>query len=245
MQDKVNALIFIAKNKMKKSHDPVHDLNHVLRVVDYVKKFSQEMQLTPMQRQAVILAAWWHDISRTIPKSPSLFWMTMVDDTVSALMLWFFTIRCGLFGASVGIATRIILCKSMGTGAIFTKLLFNKKNRILVDIVADADSVDMLNQERTAAIMKLAETSRMYRFGYRMAIWWSVKTAELHVKTEIARQYLKEMLKSFIVWVREKNIFDWHVQQFGLKWVEKSLKQVDELLRYISSPNYKSIKVGV
>ena len=238
MHDKVNALIFIAKNKMKKSRDPVHDLGHVLRVVDYVKKFSAEMRLTAAQRQAVILAAWWHDISRTIPKSPSFFWMTMVDDTVSALMLWFFTIRCGLFGGSVGIATRIILCKNIGTGAIFTKLLFNKKNRILVDIVADADCIDMLNQERAIKIMKLAESSRMYRFGYRLVIWWSIKTTELHVKTEIAKLYLKEMLKSFIVWVKEKNIFDWHVRQFGLKWMERTLKQVDELLLYISSPNY-------
>lgn len=234
MNDKVNTLIFIAKNKMKKSHDPVHDLCHILRVVDYVKKFSTEIGLTGEQRQAVILAAWWHDISRTIPKSPSFFWMTMVDDTVSALMLWFFTIRCGLFGRSVGMATRIILCKSIGTGAIFTKLLFNKKSRILVDIVADADCIDMLSQERAVAIMKLAETSKMYRFGYRLVIWWSIKTAELHVKTEVARKYLKEMLRSFIVWVKEKHIFDWHVQQFGLRWMEKTLEQADELLRYAS-----------
>lgn len=245
MQDKINKLIFIAKNKMKKSHDPVHDLGHILRVVDYVKKFSAGMQLTHTQRQAIILAAWWHDISRTITKSPSLFWMTMVDDTISALMLWFFTIRCGLFGAAVGMATRIILCKSMGTGTIFTKLLFNKKNRILVDIVADADCVDMLNQERTAVIMKLAESSRLYRFGYKMVIWWIVKTTELHVKTEIARQYLKEMLKSFIAWVKEKTVLEWHIKQFGIKWVEKTLTQVGELLEYISSKNYKVVKVYI
>jgi hypothetical protein len=245
MHDKVNALIFIAKNKMKKSHDPVHDLGHILRVVDYVKKFSTEIRLTPVQRQAVILAAWWHDISRTISDSPSLILMTAVDDTISALMLWFHTIRCGLFGASVGLATKIILCKSIGTGGIFTKLLLKKENRILVDIVADADCLDMLNQKRTVAIMRLVETSRTYRYGYRMAIWWSIRTAELHVKTEVARKYLKEMLKSFIAWVNEKIIFDWHVQQFGIKWVEKTLKEVDGLLQYISSPNYKSIKAGV
>lgn len=230
---------------MKKSKDPVHDLNHILRVVDYVKKFSAGMPLTQTQRQAIILAAWWHDISRTITKSPSLFWMTMVDDTISALMLWFFTIRCGLFGTAVGMATRIILCKSMGTGTIFTKLLFSKKNRILVDIVADADCIDMLNQERTTAIMRLAETSRLYLFGYKMVIWWIVKTTELHVKTEIAREYLKEMLKSFIVWVKEKTVLEWHIKQFGIKWVEKTLKQVDELLRYVSSPKYQSIKIGI
>ena len=239
MNDKVNALIFIAKNKMKKSCDPVHDLSHILRVIDYVKKFSAEIGLAGEQRQAVILAAWWHDISRTIPKSPSFFWMTMVDDTVSALMLWFFTIRCGLFGRSVGMAARIILCKSIGTGAIFTKLLFNRKNRILVDIVADADCIDMLNQERAIKIMKLAESSRMYRFSYRMVVWWSIKTAELHVKTEVAKRYLKEMLKSFVAWVKEKNIFDWHVRQFGLRWMEKTLREVDELMLCVSSANSK------
>ena len=105
--------------------------------------------------------------------------------------------------------------------------------------MADADCIDMLSQERATAIMKLAEASKMYRLGYKMVIWWSVKTVELHVKTEVAKRYLKEMLESFIAWVREKNIFDWHVEQFGLRWMEKTLKQAEELLHYISSVNYK------
>ena len=108
----------------------------------------------------------------------------------------------------------------------------------MVDIVADADCIDMLNQERATVIMKLAETSKMYLLGYRLVVWWSIKTAELHVKTEVARKYLKEMLKSFIAWVKEKNIFDWHVRQFGLRWMEKTLREVDVLMLYISSPNY-------
>jgi len=245
MQDKFERLIYIAKHKMKNSNDPIHDLGHVSRVVNYTKLFIRDTNLSHTQKQSLILAAWWHDVARTVTKNPSFIWMPLVDDTISAIMLWISTVRCGLFGAHVGIAMRIILCKSFGTRAIFTRILFKKRNRILADILGDADTVDMLYQERAKAMMGLAETSKFYLFGYRAIIWWSLKTAELHVKTEKARECLVEMLKMFINWVKEGAIYEWHVQQFGAKWVTKTIKQVENLLQHVISPKYKSVKICV
>lgn len=245
MQDKINQLIDIAKERMKASRDPIHDLGHVERVVGYVKKFTEGTNLTDTQKQSLILAAYWHDIARSITKNPSFLWMAMIDDTLSALMLWRETIRCGLFGSSVGLSARIILCKSFGTGAIFTRILLSKKNRILLDIIQDADTVDMLHQERTIVMMKLAESSKLYYYGYKITMWWCVKTAEMHVKTENARKYLEDMLRKFIAWIKEKLIFQWHVQQFGIKWVKKTMRQAEELLQYIISPKYKSIRISI
>ena len=242
MQDKVNKLIYKAKHLMKKSHDPIHDFNHVSRVVEYTKKISKDMNLTSEQKQAVILAAWWHDVSRTIPKKPSLFLMSAIDDTISAFMLWMATIRCGLFGRTTGIATRIIFCKSIGTGAILTRILFNRKNRVLVDIVQDADAIDMLDQERSVTVMRLIESSRFYRLSYKISVIWSLKMAELNVKTEKARIFLKELLAAFIIWVKEKNIFEWYVKQFGLKWVVNILAQVEDLLRTLNVLSFENAK---
>jgi len=245
MENKFEQLIYKARHKMKRSRDPIHDLSHVERVVGYAKKFCEDTSLSHNQVNSLILAAWWHDTARTITKSPSLVLMPLIDDTFSALMLWKATVGCGLFGSVAGLAIRIILCKSLGTGAFFTKFLLSKKNRILVDLLSDADTVDMLYYERAVALMHLAETSRIYHFGYKILIWWCVKTAELHVKTEKARQYIVFMLKAFMVWIKEKNIFEWHIQQFGLKWVEKIVQKAEKLLEYITSPGYKSIRIGV
>jgi hypothetical protein len=244
MQDKVNKLIYRAKRRMKNSRDPIHDLNHVKRVVGYVKEFYKEVNLTEVQKQALILAAWWHDAARTITKNPSFLWMCAIDDTASSLMLWFETVRCGLFGPSVGLATRIILCKSLGTGAIFTRFLFRKKDRILIDLISDADAVDMLHQERAANMMKLVEESKFYYFGYKITIWWCVKTSELKVKTECARKKIEVMLKAFLDWIRNECIMDWHIKTFGKKWVDKMLERSMELIEYISKLNSKNLNIS-
>ena len=71
MNLRVEQLINIAKRKMKHSNDPVHDLDHVTRVVKRVKEFIADMDLSHDEKQAVILAAWWHDVARSITKNPS------------------------------------------------------------------------------------------------------------------------------------------------------------------------------
>lgn len=234
---KVEQLIEIAKRRMKGSRDPIHDLDHVTRVAGYAEEFVVDSGLDDTQKDAVVLAAWWHDMARTMTKSPSFLWMSVIDDTLSSIMLWFETIRCGLFGTSVGLAAKIILCKSFGTGAIFTKLLLKKENRVLVDIVKDADSIDMLHQERAARLMKLADSSLFYHYGYKIILWWCIKTTELHVKTAKAKKYLEAILTKFLEWATQQQIFDWHINKFGIKWVKKTLADAEQLLRNVVAAN--------
>lgn len=240
METKLDKLIFKAKHIMKNSRDPIHDLGHVSRVVSYVKAFTRDTNLSVEQRQALVLAAWWHDAARSLTKNTSFVWMAIIDDTLSALMLWQETIKCGLFGAPVGMATRMIICKSFGIGRFLTKILFRKKNRILVNILEDADTIDMLYKERLRCMMSFVENSKLYYYGYKVIMWWCVKTAEMYVKTEQAKQFLKEMLSSFIKWLKEKTIYDWHVRQFGVEWVRKMLSGVENMFVFVCSANYKS-----
>lgn len=235
MQDSLNKLIYIAMRRMKRSNDPIHDFNHVSRVVEYTRKISEKMNLTTQQRQALVLAAWWHDVGRTVFKKPSLFLASAVDDIISAVMMVFFIVTRGLYGRSIGMAVKIIFCKSIGAGALLTRFLFRKKNRILVDIVRDADSIDMLDQERSINLMRLIENSKLYRLSYKASVIWSLRLAELHIKTEAAKLFLRDMLISFLKWLKEKNIFDWYVKQFGLKWVLKILSQIEDLLIFMNN----------
>ena len=230
---------------MKNSRDPIHDLGHVSRVAAYVKDFIKDSNLSFEQKQALVLAAWWHDAARALTKNTSFVWMAIIDDTISALMLWKATIKCGLFGRPVGLATRIMVCKSFGIGRILTKILFRKKNRILVSILEDADTIDMLYKERLKCMMLFVESSKLYYYGYKTIMWWCVKTAEMYVKTEQAVKFLREMLASFIGWIKEKTIYDWHVRQFGLEWVKKMLSNIEVLFAFVNSANYKSKVIAV
>lgn len=226
-------LISIAKQKMRKSKDPVHDYAHVERVVSYCETIAKNYSLTEKQHQALILAAWWHDVGRTIPKRPSLFFMSLIDDTMSALMLWGYTIRFGLFGSVAGMATRIIFCKSFGTGALFTQLLLKKKNRILFEIVEDADTLDMLHVERTEQLRKLVERSRFYRFGYKMAIRWFFATKQIQLRTEGAKKILIQLLQSFLIWVKQKEIFTWHTKFFSEQWIRERMHEAEIFLKQL------------
>lgn len=233
MNSRVEKLINFAKHKMKKSTDPLHDMGHVERVVKRVKEFSRDIDLTVEEKNSIVLAAWWHDVSRTITKNPSLVWMSFIDDTVSALMLWFGSIRCGLFGDIVGLSTRILLCKSFGTGAILTRLLIKKRHRILVNILDDADTLDMLNKERIIKLFPLVENSRAFKFGYKITISWCLKSRELKLRTAQAREVLADLITKFIAWIKQKEILDWHIKQFGKKWVANTINSVNKFLKCI------------
>ena len=234
MNLRVEQLINIAKRKMKHSNDPVHDLDHVTRVVKRVKEFIADMDLSHDEKQAVILAAWWHDVARSITKNPSIIWMSIVDDNISAFMLWMKSIRCGLFGKTVGLSTKILVCKSFGTGALLTRLLLRKKHRILVNLLDDADTLDMLNSERVSKMLIMIENSRTYKMGYRVVVSWCLKSREFKLRTEKARKILVEMIRKFILWIKQKEIFDWHIKQFGKKWVDRALRDANQFLKSIT-----------
>lgn len=219
---------------MKNSNDPVHDLAHVRRVVSYTEKLCNDMHITGDQRQALLLASWWHDASRTITKKPSVVWMPLIDDTLSAGMLWFTTLRAGKFGAGTGMACRIILCKSFGTGALFSRLFIRKKNRVLIDILSDADTLDVLHQERLGHLMEMVEHSKVYRQGYKVIVSWVLKTSQLQMKTHAAKEYLVDIFKRFVAFLEEATIYAWHVAQFGEAWTKKSLTQAKRLLRELT-----------
>ena len=230
MKDPLSSLIKIAKQKMKHSSDPIHDLEHVKNVVGHVKVFSSDLHLNSKQKNALVLAAWWHDVSRTIPKKTSFIWMPFLDDIVSAIMLWFFTVKYKLFGELTRTSIKLILCKSIGTGAFFTKILFKKKNRFLVDLLKDADTLDILGIERMKKTLNLVEESKVYYFGYKTVTWWWISRDKLKMKTKVAQKYLENLIKQFIEWVSSKEVKKIFEETFGLKWANKMLKNINKIL---------------
>lgn len=230
MEDKINLLTKMAEKRMAASRDPIHDLDHAKRVAQNTEAIATSLSCSPDQLAALRLAAWWHDAARTITKRPSIVWMPFVDDMLSAWILWLKTIRYGLFGSVAGLAVRLILCKSLGTGAIFTRIFLLKKNRILVDILKDADALDVVSVERAKRTLIMIQDSRMYHLGYRMMLWWFMSTKQLHMKTAIARDYLIERVKELIAWYKETIILHWHIEHFGELWVEKTIIRAELLI---------------
>lgn len=243
MFEKIKKLTDIAKNKMKNSHDPVHDLGHVDRVAKYSERLGKDHGLNKTQIEALILASYWHDVSRTITKKPSIILMPLVDDMLSAIMLWLYSIKLGIFKGNVaGMASRVILCKSLGTGAFFTRLFMRPKNRIMIDILKDADMLDVLNQDRIKKLMILAEKSRLYKLGYKTAVSWFLNNSQLHMRTKAARVYLEQMMVNFWEWLKEKTVYKWHIDKFGEKWVKKMLTLAELLIRHIRRLNSFALK---
>ena len=234
MNLKIAKLTQEAKQRMGGCADPIHDLSHVERVVSYTNEIARSYKLTPQQKDALLLAAWWHDVARTLTKNPSFIWIAFLDDILSSLMLWWATIKCRLFGGVVGLSTKVILCKSLGTGAIFTRALLGKNDRILVDILVDADKLDMLNTERTKHIHSFVDTSRMYKTTYRLGVWWWFKTGQLKLRTQAAKEVLLEMLRSFIRWIKQADIMAWHVKHYGEVWMKKFVTRLDHFYLRVS-----------
>lgn len=215
---KIEKLISIAKLKMKDSNDPIHDLDHVTRVVAMVQNMGSEMNISEKHMSAIILAAWWHDVGRTITKRPSFIYMIFLDDIISSIMLWAYTIRYGLFGSIAGIASRIILCKSYGSGKLFTKLLTTKKTQLLVDMLEDADMIDVLHSARVQKIFPLVESSYKYKWGYKTLAWINFSTKTLDMRTEVAKKHLHKKIKTFLTWMEEAQTENWHTKIYGKKW---------------------------
>lgn len=221
---KIQELISIAKNKMGRSSDPVHDLSHVERVVANTKdilgeykKFSEE------ERCALVLSAWWHDIGRTVTDKPSSFvFLTLVDDIISALFLVFYALKKRSLNKIVVTSIFIILCKSMGAGAILTKLFLNKKHRKLLYILKDADALDLIHTGRVEQACKLADESRFGKYSYKIAIWWVLHRRKLEFRTEEARIIFEQALEDFVSWLEKEKVHVWHVLRFGEKYTQNN-----------------------
>ena len=233
MQQRIRQLIEVADQRMRQSGDAYHDECHARRVSVNAAHISYSLPLTPEQRQAVILASWWHDTGRTIIKKPSVIWMRFVDDMFSAFLLWKESLKVKTFSKIVSLAIRIILCSNIGTGKLFTHILLRKKDRILLNILRDADTLDTLDINRLNQLYAFAHQSKTNQFKYKLAVWWFLHSKELHFRTEKAKQYFETSMEEFLVWVREINIFQWHKETFGLKWIEESIAQGEKILKKI------------
>lgn len=240
---KIKKLIRIAEARMLRSSDKTHDIHHVKRVVKHVKMLIRNKKLNQVQIQALVLAAWWHDVSRTTTKKPSFIIMPLLDDLLSALLLWKETIRCGLFGSITGMATKTIFCKSLGTGRILSKILLTKKNRIMIDILKDADTLDLLNTKRMETLMKITEQSWYYHYGYKTMVWWFLQKNHLLVHTHEARKYIEKLLREFLSWLERQDIFHWHVCRFGHAWIKKNITRGKQLLSCITELNNTTIQM--
>ncbi|MFA5813295.1 MAG: HD domain-containing protein [Patescibacteria group bacterium] len=230
MNEKIQKLINLAKQKMAGSMDHCHDLSHVNRVVNFSEQISREFNLSEKQKQALLIAAWWHDVGRTIKKNPSYIWMSFLDDMISAFLLWKTSLGAFSSGGVTGLSSRIILCKSLGTGAFFTKFLLWRDNRILVNILTDADRLDQFNLERHKEFFYLVENSRRYRLSYRIMNRWFFYFRQIKLKTAAAKEMIKQIMRTFLNWIKSVAVFNWHVRQFGYIWTQKNLRRVEKAI---------------
>ncbi|MFB6181931.1 MAG: hypothetical protein ABEJ24_03470 [Candidatus Magasanikbacteria bacterium] len=236
MQEKIRKLKNIAKLKMKSSSDPVHDLDHVRRVVDYTKEILSEYDcFNKKQKQAVILAAWWHDVGRTINGSSSFLVVSFFfDDLLSALNLWFFTLKNGLFGNVVGISTRIIFCSNLGENSIISKILLTEDSRELMSILQDADQLDLLSTDRMHKLYRLSEKSVLVQYGYKSLVWWYLHKEKLKFHTKKARQISKKLLNKLLEWV-ETEVENLHSALFGESFTCRSTYKLRRICRQAST----------
>lgn len=226
MDTKIQQLIAQARAYMACSADPVHDLCHAERVVCYIEEMSDELCLNDAERAALVLAGWWHDVARTLTKRPSVIWMLFVDDLISALMLWRETIRYSLFGSVAGMSTRLIFCKSLGTGKLLTRLLLRRRTRVLLDILKDADTLDVLHVERIKIAWQLVEKSYLYTLGYRFLVWHNFTTRIFHMRTNTAQKRMIHMFQDIHQLINLPQVQTWHIQQFGCVWAAKTLHNI-------------------
>ncbi len=224
MQNSIGILINEAKKRMQKSGDRIHDLSHAERVTTYSKQIGRKLNLDEESLQIITLASWWHDTGRSLTRKPSIVWMRCVDDFVSAYLLWKSAKKLEIqHHNTVNVAIRIIASHNLGTERLLSKIILTPKYRELLTILADADTLDVLHVRRINALRLMVESSRIYRQGYKITIWWFLHTRELEFKTEIAKQYfINDVLQNFLHWFQKSEVFEWHRQMFSIKWVEKT-----------------------
>ncbi len=231
---KIDFLIEKAKKLMSLSRDPIHDLSHVQRVVHNAERISTAYQLTKEECEAVKLAAWWHDVARVLTRKPSFVWMACVDDILSAIMLCLHSIRYGFWKHSGGIATKLILSKTVGTGAVFTKLLLTKRERILIHILRDSDMLDIIHIDRLTRVCELSQTSKKYWWGFRCLLLYNTRESAMRMKTSIAHHYLIESIEAIIQWMEERQHDPRYARFFEEVWIRESIKKFKLLHRKLA-----------
>lgn len=227
---KINALITIAQTRMRDSADPFHDIGHATRVAATAAELAGVGDFTAAEQEALALAAWWHDVGRTVYRRPSFILMVLLDDLLSALMLWRETIRLGLFGSVAGMATRLIFCHSFGTGKLLTRVLLRRRTRRLLHILIDADKLDMLSTSRLEQLCVLASARRVYHVGYNFLIWYNLASRHVHVKTPAAKEKFSAALATYAEWLYSPRIVAWHVKEYGRDWVTKRYARFETIL---------------
>lgn len=223
-----------ARELMKLSKDPIHDLSHVERVVANVKKIAPSLNLSQKETEAIELAAWWHDVARILTKQPSFVWMACIDDMLSALMLALHSFRYGFWRQSGGIATKLILSKTFATGAVFTKILLSKKERLMMHVLKDADQLDVMNVERLARVCELSKTSKKYFWGLQCLMLYNTRDSALRMKTSAANMYLAEGVEAIYHWICEHRDDPSYVNFFGKEWIEEAIEKFSELRAKLS-----------
>ncbi len=227
----VQSLISQAESILMGSHDPLHDHRHAARVAEYAVAIAKDLHITkPSHIDALMLSAWWHDISRVMTKKPSFLLMPFVDDTLSAIILASRALTTGKLNRTVWLASRLILAKSVGTGKLFSRIFLTKRMRLLLDILQDADTVDTLASQRTDEIRQFVDSSRSYYYAYRLMVWWFISTAFLEVKTQAAKEQLLKVLQEFMEWVHQEKIMLWHLELYGQEWLDNMYAQLERLI---------------
>lgn len=227
----VQSLISQAESMLMGSHDPLHDHRHAARVAEYAVAIAKDLHITkPSHIDALMLSAWWHDISRVMTKKPSFVLMPFVDDTLSAIILAWRALTTGRWNRTVWLASRLILAKSIGTGKVFSRIFLTKRIQLLLDILQDADTIDTLASERTHDIRELVESSRSYYYAYRVMVWWFVSTAFFELKTQAAKEQLMNVLQEFVTWIHEEKIMLWHLELYGQEWIDNMYAQLERLI---------------
>jgi len=222
MNNSKNVLIGLAIHKMKNSHDPIHDFCHVQRVVNYTKKIVPSHNLSDANENILYLATWWHDVGRTITSNPSLIFMTMFDDIISAILLLYFAIKYNKINKITIQAIIVLLSKSYLLKPLF-KIILSKNKKIILNILEDADNLDMLTISRTEQIRIIVNTYPAYAIGYKYAIHWFLHIQKIKMQTLAAKKIVIELIHQFIKWLQQPEIFKWHQNIFSTKWINNNI----------------------
>lgn len=217
---KVTTLIAIAAKRMRASGDPVHGYHHAAEVAAMAEMCAVAADLSQAETEALVLAAWWHDVGRTVLNGSSFVIMLFFDDLLSALMLWRATIRLRLFGSVAGMSTRLIFCHSFGTGNLF-KWLLRPRTRLLLTLLADVDKIDILSTARLAKIHAIVENSRFHRLSYKFVALYLLITRYPMVKSNFARPHFLKAFSATVDWMRTAEIQDWHAKKLTPRWSKK------------------------
>jgi len=224
-----------AEDHMRKCSDPIHDIDHVRRVVAYSIRIAQSLRLNKKELDILLICAWWHDVSRSKIKQASFVWLTLFDDIFSAIMLLRYSRKIGYLDTTVWVCVKILVCKTMSGGTLLTKIFLNDRERLLMYVIEDADNLDVMNVERMENAFVMVSQSRIYSWAYRVTVRWYIMSNQLCMKTQAAKKIVLDIIKKLIEWLKQEKILLWHIKTFGNKWVKNRLEAIEILQKKIKN----------